>query len=134
VNWNIEYVEAQNYIKITGEGVFSIEDHSRVFQDILANEHWEPGIPILFDNRNLDFGVTNVSIIKRASDNYSRVSNRLGNGKTAMLMKSLIDFGRGRQFEMLSEEKCQMNMCIFLEEEKAISWLVSENQKSAFHV
>jgi len=127
MKWTIEYVEEHNYVNVICEGLFSIKDHPQMFEDIVSCEYWQPGMALFFDNRNVDFGATDFSLMRQASQNYERASNRIGNGKAAMLMKSLADFGRGRQFEMLSDAKGSVNMRVFLDKEEAVIWLISES-------
>lgn len=125
MEWIIEYVEAQNYFRVIGEGLFSIEEHFQMFHDIVSHEHWKPGMPLLFDNRRMDFTGINFSVVNEASFNYERIANRIGNVKSAMLMKSISDFGTGRQFEMMSVDKGTGEMGVFTDEKEALSWLLS---------
>ncbi len=80
---------------------------------------------VLFDHRNLNFGLTDISVFKRASSNHEQNDERIGDGKAAILMKSLSDFGRGRQFELVSEGKVSAKLRIFRDEQEAVNWLVS---------
>lgn len=127
MKWTIEYVEEHNYVNVIGEGVFSIKEHPQMFEDIVSREYWQPGMALFFDNRNVDFGATDFSLMRQASQNYERFGYRIGNGKAAMLMKSVADFGRGRQFENLSDEKGPVDMRVFLDKEEAVKWLISES-------
>ncbi len=40
-------------------------------------------------------------------------------------MKSLTDFARGRQFELLTEHDMEAEISVFLDEDKALEWLRS---------
>ncbi len=40
-------------------------------------------------------------------------------------MNSLSDYARGRQFELLTDDKVSTDIEIFMDEEKALSWLIS---------
>jgi hypothetical protein len=97
-----------------------------MFQKLLSFEYWKPGAPLLFDNRNFEFGVLNFDKMRAASNHYQQVSDRLGNGKVALLMKSQVDFAHGRQFEMLSEGKIEREMCVFRDEAEALKWLIGK--------
>ena len=125
MEWVIKYVETQNYLKITVTGLFSINEHFKIFEDIISHEYWKPGMPLLFDNRQLDFTGINFKVVSQASSNYERISDRIGNLKAAMLMKSLSDFGTGRQFEILSDSKGPGEMRVFLDEKEALLWLLN---------
>jgi hypothetical protein len=124
MNWAIEYIETGNYVKVTCEGVFSIEEHPACFQKLFAARFWRPGINLLFDNRKFDFGRINADTMRAASQQFHQVSPQLGDGKLALLMKSAHDFGIGRQFEMISDGKSPRAICIFREEREALGWLL----------
>jgi hypothetical protein len=125
MEWVIEYVEAQNYMKVVGAGLFSINEHFRIFEDIVSHEYWKPGMLLLFDNRQMDFTGINFKVVSQASSNYERISDRIGNIKAAMLMKSISDFGIGRQFEIISANKGSGEMRVFLDEKEALLWLLN---------
>jgi hypothetical protein len=125
MEWVIEYVETQNYVKIIGTGLFSIKAHFKIFEDIISHEYWKPGMPLLFDNRRVDFTGINYKVVSQASSNYEIISDRIGNLKAAMLMKSISDLGTGRQFEIISDSKGPGEMRVFLDEKDALLWLLN---------
>ena len=125
MEWIIEYVEAGNYFRVIGVGLFSIDRHFQMFDDIVSHDRWKPGMPLLFDNRQMDFTGIDFTVVRQASSNYERIADRIGNVKSAMLMKSISDFGTGRQFEMMSVDKGTGEMSVFIDEEEALSWLLS---------
>lgn len=83
-------------MKVIGAGLFSINEHSQIFEDIISREYRKPGMPLLFDNRQMDFTGINFKVVSPAGSNYERISERIGKTKIAMLMKSISDFGIGR--------------------------------------
>ena len=131
MNWTVHKIKGQSYIKVTTEGVFSSADHLKMIEDIVSRDFWMPGTNVLFDHRNLEFGETDVSIFKEASSNHEKNDQHIGDGKAAILMKSLADFGRGRQFELIADNKISAKLHIFLREKEAIKWLTSEKKSAA---
>jgi hypothetical protein len=123
MNWTIEYVEDQQYVRVSLSGKFSPEHHRFMIEDVLARDFWRPGLNVLFDNRNLDFGVTSVEIMRLASQNQIKHNDRIGSGKVALLMKSLSDYARGRQYEILAEGKALTKVRTFRNEKEALRWL-----------
>ena len=123
MEWNIEYIESGNYIKITPEGVFSITDHPKIFQKLLSAPFWKPGMNLFFDNRNFDFSQMNRDKLRMGSSYYQKVSEHLGNGKVALLMKTTLSYGFGRQFQLLLEDKVQTEIRVFTNEKEATDWL-----------
>jgi len=125
--WLIEYIEDRRYVRITYQDLFSIAEHFAAITELLSLDFWQPGTPILIDHRKLDFGGTNIDIIKQASEFHQMNNDRLGASRIALLMKSMADFGRGRQFELLTKGKISTLIEVFLEEEKALDWLLKNS-------
>ncbi|HQU84215.1 MAG TPA: hypothetical protein PKY59_13855 [Pyrinomonadaceae bacterium] len=123
MNWEVEFREVYNFVKVATSGKFTLEDHLSMIEDIVSRGFWKPGMDVFFDNRELHFVNTDIETMRRASANHQQNNKRIGDGKTAILMKSLPDFGRGRQFELLSSGKISAKLKIFLEEENAVEWL-----------
>ena len=124
MNWIIKYIEDQRFVTISYEGLFSVEEQLMAIEDLLSRKFWQPGLPILIDHRKLDFGSTNISMLQQPAIFHQKNDARIGRGRIAVLMKSLSDFGRGRQFELLTKGKISAKLEIFLEEEKALNWLL----------
>jgi hypothetical protein len=125
MNWIVETKKSRKYIRVVTEGVFNLEDHLEMIKDITSREFWRPGTDVLFDHRNLNFGKSDFDLMRGASENHSENDEKIGDGKAAILMKSLSDFARGRQFELLSESKVSAKLHIFTDESQAIEWLKS---------
>ncbi len=80
---------------------------------------------VLFDDRKVEFNETTVELVKKVSEDYSAREKQIGNGKAAILMKSLTDYARGRQFELLTEKRVSSELNVFTDEDKAVNWLTS---------
>src|SRR5689334_5507182 len=105
MDWIAEYKNDKPFATVVTAGEFDLVDHARMIEDIVSRDFWRPGLDVLFDHRNLNFGFTTTETMKRASANHEKNDDRIGDGKAAILMKSLVDFGRGRQFEMIASDK-----------------------------
>jgi len=123
MRWTVEKFEAEPFARVASEGVFNADEHRRMLEDLLARDFWKPGTPVLFDFRNLEFTGTNIEDVREASSNRREKDANLGNGKSAFLMKSLTDFARGRQFQLLTEDKVASELRIFMREDDALNWL-----------
>ncbi len=55
MTWTIEYIEALKYVRVTGEGDFSVQEHAALLDDIVSRDFWKPGTPLLLDNKNVSF-------------------------------------------------------------------------------
>jgi hypothetical protein len=124
MNWTVENIESLPYIKVVTGGDFTVGEQLKMIEDITSRDFWRPGMNVLFDHRKLDFGVTDINLIRKASDNHVKNNEKIGGGKAALLMKSLPDFARGRQFELLTESKVSAKLRIFKDEDEAVQWLI----------
>ena len=124
MNWTIEQIKDKHFVRVVTSGDFNVADHRRLTEDILSQKFWKPGTNVLFDHRNLNFGVTSVPLMKEIGSTHIENDARIGNGKAAILMKSVPDFARGRQFEIITEGKISARLQIFLDEKKALAWLL----------
>ncbi|MGC2238851.1 MAG: hypothetical protein WA584_22035 [Pyrinomonadaceae bacterium] len=123
MNWTIGKVEKKLFVRITLEGDFDIKDFFEIFGSLFALEYWQMGMHLLFDDSRLNLSEINYEMIRHASDCYSHHYSNIGDGKIAMLMKSVPDFGRGRQFQLLTEMQVPANINIFTDEAEAVIWL-----------
>jgi len=122
--WTVENIADKHFVKVVTMGDFTAADHQRMTEDILSQKFWKPGMNVLFDHRNLNFGVTSVPLMKEIGNTHIENDAQIGNGKAAILMKSLPDFARGRQFEVITEGKIAANIQVFRDEKKALAWLL----------
>ena len=125
MNWTVEYIKPQNFVKIKTEGIYTPSDQIKMIEDTVSQKFWKPDLNLLVDHRNAEFTGTDIAFIKEASKNFEKYKNRIGGGKIAILMKSLTDYARGRQFELLTGSKVKSKFNVFMDEEKAVNWLTS---------
>ena len=123
MDWLIEFTKDSNYVKVTLTGDFNASDHRRMIADILAQKDWQSGMNLLIDSRLVDYSQATLDVMREAGSNMSRFESQIGSGKAAVLMETLLNFGKGRQFEMLAEDKSAANIRIFLDESQAVQWL-----------
>ena len=125
MNWTVEKLENPQYVRVITDGEFSARDQLKMIEDITSRDFWRPGMDVLFDHRHLDFGSTDINLMRQAGNNHVQYNDKIGNGKAAILMKSLPDFARGRQFELLTESKVSAKLRIFKDEKEAVEWLLN---------
>ena len=125
MKWTIQNVDEQNFIKVSLEGNFSVKKLPQALAELFSCKGWQPGKPILFDNTNLDLVGIDLDEVRDGSQIYFENAGNYGDSKVAILAGSLADFARGRQFELLTENKVKSNIRIFLKEAEALDWLLS---------
>lgn len=102
----------------------NVSDLEKMFLEIPAAPGWERGLPILFDNRQLDIS-GGFEEMREASKVLERRIGMLGTGRVASLMDSPEDFGRSRQIvTMMNPEEATALVHTFYDEKKALSWVL----------
>lgn len=125
MQWEVELPGADGYGVVTTSGVFDASGHARMIEDITSRPDWRPGMDVLFDHRALDFSEADLRAIYHASGNHMANDERIGDGRAAVLVRSLNDYGRGRQFELLTEGRVSATMRVFMDETEARDWLAA---------
>lgn len=123
MDWVAEFCQEQNYVKVVLEGDFDPTDHFQMMEDVLSREYWKPGMHILIDSSLVNYANATSEVMRQASDNMSIFRSSVGSGKAAVLMATMANFGKGRQFETLAEGKSQANIRVFGDEISAIRWI-----------
>lgn len=127
MDWSIEFANDKNYVKVVLTGDFNASDHRRMIEDVLSQKYWKSGMNILLDSRLVDYNKATLDVMRQAGDNMSRFETEIGSGKAAVLMETIASFGKGRQFEILTEDKTAAKIRIFLDEIQAVQWLSGVN-------
>lgn len=125
MNWSVEYIREKHYIRIAAEGHFTAEGQFQMMEDIIACKYWRAGMNILCDFRKLEFDADSLDAIRKVSANRQKKERQIGNGKSALLMKSLADYARARQYQLLTEPKVSARLQVFTNEEEALKWLLA---------
>ena len=123
MNWKIELVEDDGYVRVTTGGEFSPPEFAAMVEEILGQPYWEPGTPALFDHRKLDFGKSDYRTMMQASQTHRVNDDRIGNGRTALVMSKGVGFGVGRQYQSLIDGSVSAQVQLFTDENKALKWL-----------
>jgi len=85
-------------VRVVIEGNFNTFDHLKMLEEFISQEFWQPGIPILSDDKRLSFEGVNIDVIRQASLNHQKYEPQIGDGKVSIVMNSITDFARGRPF------------------------------------
>lgn len=125
MNWTIEFIEENGFVLIEAEGHFTGQDNMAMLEDLLHQEYWKPDTSILLDNRRRDYDDDGLAFVKKSSLNFIKKNAAIGCSKIAILMKSVADFGLGREFELLTDEEMCADVRVFLNEKQAFNWIRS---------
>jgi hypothetical protein len=116
----------RRFVKIVESGVYNVEDHIRMLEDLVSRDFWTPGTNILLDELALDYRGTTLEQLREAAARRVRMDALIGGGKVAALMKSIPDFVRARQYELITDGKISARIRVFRDEAEAIKWLLAE--------
>lgn len=125
MSWTVEYVKDKRFVKVVIRGIYNLEDHMRMLKDVAAHESWKPGMNLLIDDRKLDFQSTSLEELREAGRRRVELDPLIGGGKTAVLVDSLADFARVRQFQLITNGKVSTKIDIFKKEAEALTWLLA---------
>jgi hypothetical protein len=126
MRWTVDLSGADEYAIVTTSGTFDAADHLRMIEDIVSRPGWRPGTDVLFDHRGLSFDDADLAAMYQAGTNHLANDARIGGGKAAVLVRSVSDYGRGRQFELLTADRISATLCIFMDPAEAIDWLAGQ--------
>ena len=111
------------FFTISTEGDGDVEGIIAFLKDIISHPQWRPGNHILLDHRALKIDAITESGIENVSAYFKSITDKLGNGKVALVMTRDIDFGIARAWENITAYDVDTKVYVFRELEKAISWL-----------
>ncbi|MBS1792854.1 MAG: hypothetical protein JSS81_03310 [Acidobacteria bacterium] len=94
-----------------------------MFEEITTLDEWQPGLPILFDNRRLEMFAVDTQIIRQSVVIMQKFSRRHPATKIAGLVATNLNFGLGRQFETFTEIEGGTGFRLFRDEAQAVEWL-----------
>ncbi len=126
MHWTIEFERDRELVVIRTSGRFNLRDHAAMTEEILAREFWRPGMATLFDHRALDFHDVGFETMSAASRTHRDQDDQIGPGRCAILMKDEADFGRGRMWENISQDRISVQSQIFTDLAAARSWLAAD--------
>jgi hypothetical protein len=126
MHWTVELSGADGYAVVTTSGTFGAADHLRMIEDIVSRPDWRPGTDVLFDHRGLTFDDADLRAMYEAGANHRANDARIGGGKAAVLVRSVSDYGRGRQFELLTADHISATLCVFMDPAEALDWLAGQ--------
>jgi hypothetical protein len=130
MDWTFEFDAQQGYVLIVTRGDFNLADHRTMVESLLSNPQWRSGTATLFDHRQVRFGDIGFNEMLEAKSIHVSNDTRIGNGKSASLMRSDADFGLGRQFQHLTGGRVSAQVRIFLNEAEAVAWLLDVPETS----
>ena len=126
MEWRIELEAEGHVVRVTTSGLFLLRDQERMFGELARHPVFTPGSPVLFDNRRLDLSGSNADIMRTSVAIVQRFLHDQRVDRIAGLVEGELNFGMGRQFEILTEVTGGHGFRLFTNEELALGWLRGE--------
>jgi hypothetical protein len=97
-----------------------------MFEDLGAHPAFARGQRVLFDNRRIDMSGSDENVIRESVDIVQEFMRNLHIERVAGLVDSGLNFGVGRQFEILTDVVGGHGFRLFKDEQLALRWLRGE--------
>lgn len=126
MDWIIELQEDGGLIRVATGGPFQLRQQRQMFEELGAHPAFAQGQRVLFDNRRIDMTGSDEAAIREAVGIVQEFMGKLRIERLAGLVDSGLNFGVGRQFEILTDVTGGHGFRLFKDEQLAIRWLRGE--------
>lgn len=119
----VEADPGEDLIMVTTAGDATVEGIRAFLDDIISHPAWRPGMSILLDHRNLNLSHIKQKGVEQVSDYFASISQALGDGKIALVMNKAVDFGITRAWEIITQDRTNMQIHVFRDLDPARLWI-----------
>jgi hypothetical protein len=126
VDWTIELQEDGGLIRVSTGGLFQLRQQRQMFEELGAHPAFPLRSRVLFDNRRIDMSGSDEAAIRESVDIVQEFMHKLHIERLAGLVDSGLNFGVGRQFEILTDLAGGHGFRLFKDERLALRWLRGE--------
>lgn len=108
-------------IRSTGTAV--VNDITSYQKMLIEHQDWEPGINILVDHTGLITTHLTFQEIQSISKSITAFAKDLGDGRLALVVRTMMGYGLARMWQILTSELSNLNIKIFRSIEHAEQWV-----------
>jgi hypothetical protein len=123
VPFEIEFRAEEPFVRVTTTGSLTREGFERFIEALIAHSNWRRGMSILSDYREAEARPLSAADIRAMSVFYAGLQERLGPGKSALVVSESLDYGIARMWISLTEMKVSREIRVFHALEEAEAWL-----------
>jgi len=123
MDWTIVSHIDPEYVRINATGTASVAECERMVADILSQEFWHAGTPLLINCLKVNVRELRYDDVDRSGIILRDRQLEFGPCRIAIISHPGLGYGVSRQFKSLTECKTDMAVEIFLDEPTAIRWL-----------
>ena len=125
MNFSIKYEEIGAVFLIETEGDFNFDEFRTLNEQLFAEKNWKPGTKCIFDHRKTNFHAISNEDLERVAKYHIKNNDKIGNGKTALVMKDLGNYGIARMYEGNTEYRVDTKFMAFTDINKAKEWIMT---------
>lgn len=108
-------------IKASGDAI--VADIQSYNFYLINDPKWFPGINILVDHRDLITTHLSFGEIRSISKSVADVAKKLGNGRLALVVRTMMGYGLARMWQILTTDISHLNIKVFRSIEHAEKWI-----------
>ena len=118
----IEFGGAPQDVTIRTSGPATAAGLIAFVTDLVADARFRPGMAILVDHSDLDARPLTGADIRAMADVVTRLDERIGTSRVAILVPNPLTFGYARMYELHAAET-QLHSRVFYSRDDALKWL-----------
>lgn len=126
MDWRIELQSDGSLMRVTTSGLFQLRQQQQMFDELGAHPAFSHRLPLLFDNREIDMSSSDINVIRQSVDILQEFMRKREVERVAGLVDAGVNFGVGRQFEILADWGGGRDFRLFNDEQLALHWLRGE--------
>jgi len=123
MKWNVTYDRDLGIVHAEQWESFSLNEEFEFLQMIAEDADATRGAPLLIDYRQLTISDISRDNLDDISVRMSGLIDKLRSHRIALLARSDLQFGLGRQFQMIAEQRVPAPIEVFRDEAEAVAWL-----------
>ena len=123
MNYEVMFHEKGSFMELETKGVITVEEAEGSFHSILDHEFWMQGRPLLINHMSATTESLTVNDIMEISKIVTMGNDALGDTKFALAMKSDLDYGQARMWQLYTEDHLNAKIEVFRSREEAVNWL-----------
>jgi hypothetical protein len=125
LRYEITFCEDASLFSVRASGCATVAGFEAYLEETLEHPSWRPGMNLLADLRELDTRDLSGDDVRTVAALYRRASERLGNGRCAVVISTPASFGLARMWELYSKDAINLRVGVFRSIDEAREWLES---------
>ena len=122
MDWQLDFRDDQ-ILEIKTSGIFSLDDTTKMVEQIIENPRWKPGMNIIADFREIDVKGLSVNEIYKAKNLHVQYNDIAGEGKIATILSSNLAYGFSRVYQAISSSQVKSQFMTFRDYSHGIDWI-----------